>query len=170
MKFSTKTISAIGGLFCAGSVLAQEAEPDIVSSRYGDWTVNCTSVESGPDSLCQMQQQLSIRASGKLLAEVAVARAPKGGVFRAVLRVPLDAWLRTPATLLTGKEELAQADYFGCGPSGCLADVEIDKQTFERFLAVGELALSFETLGRKMIAIPLSVKGLSDAGNVISNE
>ncbi len=165
MAFSLKKLKypALFGLALAltGVGFAQPANAQgVVRSGHGAWQIRCDN-KSGPGvDICALMQSVTAKNNPNIGITVILQKHKNN---KTILRVqaPLGVLLPGGLGLTVDGKKLGRTTFLRCLPSGCLADVPLEKKILKLFKS-GKKAtfVVFET-PNKGIGLPVSLTGFT---------
>ena len=125
------------------------------------WIVNCASVTG--QMACEAVQTLTIQKTGQLLLSVSVRMPPGSKTGAMMLHLPHGMFLPDGVALaIDGASGPKQAVQM-CDQKGCYVGMPIE-ETFLKGLQTGKtLSVSFKSLEKKEITVPISLSGFKEA-------
>ncbi|HEX2525019.1 MAG TPA: invasion associated locus B family protein [Geminicoccus sp.] len=185
LRPSRKARAALAGLFLLVPALAGAADapvapppsakpdpamldqPSVTTATYGDWLVRCLPKAGGApgERFCEVTQGIQLADRQGLIARLVLGRLEKDGPLRLVVQLPLGTWLPSGATLFLDAETKAGlAAPFTICLQDCLANVVVpDDLVDDLKTAPGPGRLEYVNGARKLVALPVSFKGLKAA-------
>ncbi len=165
MAFFLKKIKPTA-LFCLAAGLAglgfsqPSAAQGIVRSDHGSWQIRCDN-KSGPGvDICALMQSVTAKNNPNIGITVILQKHKKN---KTILRVqaPLGVLLPGGLGLKVDGKDMGRTTFLRCLPSGCLADVPLEKKILKLFKS-GKRAtfVVFET-PKKGIGLPVSLTGFT---------
>jgi len=131
---------------------------------YGDWRTACPPA-ANKDQNCSMIEQIMDSRTGQSVVQVGVATT-KGKITLSV-NVPLGVLLPAGAGLVLGSDKPQIFPYRTCTQSGCIADLVLDHKGLASLAAAKDGKVLVAGLDQKAVAIPISLKGYSDAAQAL---
>jgi invasion protein IalB len=129
---------------------------------YGDWRTACPPA-SNKDQNCSMIEQIMDSRTGQSVVQLAVATS-KGKTTLSV-NVPLGVLLPAGAGFVMGSDKPLIFPYRTCTQQGCIADLVLDDKAQASLAAATDGKVLVAGLDQKAVAIPISLKGYSDAAH-----
>lgn len=151
----------------ATPVLAVSSDPAATTAAYGDWVLRCE--KTGEKTrLCEVAQTIQVKEQDKTLpvAQIAFGRLKPGEPLRVTVALPSNITLPSSAALSLNDKDPRPIDlpWRRCLPGNCIADAQPAADALKGFLTASEPArLSFTDANGRVIALPLSVRGLQQA-------
>ena len=157
----------------AGNAFAQDAAPSALSETYGDWVIQCATVQNHPQggaaakpkSTCQMSQELRQDKTGQRALLIVFNRSgtdkpPLSGTIVAPFGLELQAGL----SLLLKEDVYVKTSYRTCLPQGCIAPIAANAE-FEEALRANEkltVAMTASDTGQP-VKLDVSLKGFAQS-------
>lgn len=151
----------------AAPVPAVGSDPAATTAAYGDWILKCE--KTGEKSrLCEVAQTIQIKEQDKALpvAQIAFGRLKPGEPLRVTVALPSNITLPSSAALSLNDKDPRPIDlpWRRCLPGTCIADAQPAADALKGILNASEPArLSFTDASGRVVALPLSVRGLQQA-------
>lgn len=151
----------------AAPVLAVSSDPAATTAAYGDWVLRCERT-SEKSRLCEVAQTIQIKDQDKTLpiAQVAFGRLKAGEPLRVTVALPSNISLPSSAALALNDKDPHPVDlpWRRCLPGNCIADAQPTVDALKGILSASEPArLSFTDAAGRVVALPLSLRGLQQA-------
>jgi len=131
-------------------------------TTYQDWRAACPPAAL-KDQKCQMMQDVLDGKTGSVVAQIAIGN--DNGKDELVATLPLGLALEPGVGLTIGTDPVRVFPYRTCSQGGCLAVLPLDDKIVAAFGSAKDGRLLIAGLDGKPVAIPLSLKGYSDAMN-----
>jgi invasion protein IalB len=129
-------------------------------TTYQDWRTACPPATL-KDQKCQMMQDVMDTKSGQGVAQIAIGNQDNKDQF--VTTLPLGLALEPGVGLVIGSDPVRVFPYRTCGQGGCIAVLALDDKTETALKSAKDGKILVAGLDGKPVAIPLSLKGYSDA-------
>ncbi len=163
IKLNTKIPLLLMGLSGFGGVaMATES----TTYTFDSWQVTCQQTKDHTNH-CAMSQQGIDRKSGRQIYQVTIS-FPKGKAQPQLnVLVPLGVSLRAGATIEVKKNAGSpfKMPYRYCIAAGCLAKMGMNQKILDAFRHGHKADLRIQSLNKKEVVLPLSLKGYSKAFN-----
>lgn len=131
-----------------------------------DWRIACPSAAT-KDGTCEIVQDL---LDGKTRGEIArFALATDAGKRVLLINLPLGVSLDPGVGLAFGTDPEKNIGYRTCNAQGCIAEAPLDDKLLASLNAGKDGKVLVTGLDNKRVAIPMSLKGLSDAQRIYRN-
>jgi len=150
-------------LFAIGTAMAEDAKPaETKPADANPWVVNCSSGSSGTDLQCQVSQNLTEAKTGQRVLTVTV-RQQTGTGFAMLLALPHGLFLPSGASYqIDGGKKLTVAIQTS-DQNGAYAAVPLAPELVKAMRIGATLNIGMETVTRKPVTIPVSLKGFGNA-------
>ncbi len=141
-----------------------------VDEVFGDWQRECLRIpgEEGP-APCQITQFLREEPEGQPVGKVSLGKLPEGGeaVAGSMVIVPLGVLLTQQMTVGVDSAAPKRYPYRFCDPNGCVAQIGYTGAEIDAFMKGNQATLTVVPTAApdQQIALPLSLKGFTDAWN-----
>jgi invasion protein IalB len=133
---------------------------------FDDWRLICPA-DKDDKVACQLTSELVDPKSGTQLSQLSISSDQ--GKETLIVRVPLTVLIPAGVGIQFGTETQTM-QYATCAPNGCLAFVPFDDKLRASFDAAKSLSvLVTASQNGKSVALPMSVKGYSDAMKALNN-
>ena len=146
----------------APAAAAPAAEKDTAKDKTAKtealWTKRCET-EGEKKGQCELFQRLIVKETGKRVVEFAVGYPEKKDEARGVIVLPLGILLTEGVKLQIDAGQTFSVKPRYCGPEGCYAYVNLNKQMLDLMRKGKEAGISFQTLQGKTITVKLSLEG-----------
>ncbi len=130
--------------------------------RHGDWSVHC--VEKKDDKPgCFMYQNLFNKENKQLVMRVAIGFLEKKNEPVSMMTLPLGVGLRAGVLIQVDDNKSGQAPYEYCDKVGCRVTMKLGKEAVETMRKGKVMNVSFATVQRQKVAVPVSLKGFNEA-------
>jgi len=134
-----------------------------VQSEGPGWAVNCKSAASEKGLECRLSQTVVTRQGGQVLADVRFRIPADKKAPEAIVRLPLGILLSAGATLQVDDKAPQRLTFRTCDRNGCYARTPVSTEMLATLQKGKQLQVSFKNLAEKLITVPLSLDGFSDA-------
>lgn len=143
------------------------ADPASTAASYGDWVLRCQRM-SEKERVCEVAQTIQVKEQDKTLplAQIAFSQSKPGTALKVTVALPNNIVLPSSAALaLTEKDpHPIELPWRRCLPGGCIADAQPAAEAIKPYLTASEPGrLSFTDASGRVIAMPLSLRGLQQA-------
>jgi invasion protein IalB len=145
----------------------QGQQPNLESTAYQDWTVQCR-VQNGQTGPCRMGQGVRNNDNQQELMQVIVARTPQQGPI-ANFVVPLGVNLRAPLQIAVDGNQLGQAQYVSCVQRGCVARMQVSDGMLSAMKQGRRLQVTLTGQRGNTRTVPASLLGFTDAYNALTS-
>ena len=141
-----------------------------VDEVFGDWQRECLRIpgDTGPVP-CQITQFLREEPEGQPVGKVSLGKLPAGGeaVAGSMVIVPLGVLLTQQMTVGVDSAAPKRYPYRFCDPNGCVAQIGYTNAEIDAFMKGNKATLTVVPTAApdQQIALPLSLKGFTDAWN-----
>jgi invasion protein IalB len=135
-------------------------------TAFGDWRAACPPAGS-KDQNCSMIEQIMDSRTGQSVVQVGVATVK--GKSTLSINVPLGVLLPAGAGLVLGSDQPRIFAYRTCTQQGCIADLPLDEKTLASLNSVKDGKVLVAGMDQKAVAIPISLKGYTDAARALHN-
>jgi invasion protein IalB len=135
--------------------------------------VRCaTHADKPPHKTSEMEQLSRLKGRQKPFSRVAISRPAKGQPVRLVVQVPVNVWLATSVKIqINGKDSGLMEPFRRCMPVGCFAAIALKGDIVNAFRAAKtQVRIVYANGARQQVAVPLSLRGLSQAFNALTKE
>ena len=129
-------------------------------TTYQDWRTACPPAIL-KDQKCQMMQDVLDTKSGTTVAQIAIGT--QNGKDELVATLPLGLALEPGVGLTLGTDPVRVFPFRTCGQGGCIAVLDLDAKIDAPLKSSKDGRVLVAGLDGKPVAIPLSLKGYSDA-------
>lgn len=150
-----------------GQGQGQGQQPNIESTSYEDWVVQCR-VENGQTGPCRMGQGVRNSDNQQEIMQVIVARPPNGGTI-ANFVVPLGVNLQAPLQIAVDGNQLGQADFVSCVQRGCVARLQVSDGMLSAMKQGRRLQVTLTGQRGNSRTVPASLLGFTDAYNALTS-
>ena len=150
-----------------GQGQAQGQQPNIQSTSYEDWTVQCR-VQNGQTGPCRMGQGVRNSENQQEIMQVIVARTPQQGPI-ANFVVPLGVNLRAPLQIAVDGNALGEANYVSCVQRGCVARMQVSDGMLGAMKQGRRLQITLTGQRGNTRTVPASLLGFTDAYNALTS-
>jgi invasion protein IalB len=150
-----------------GQGQAQGQQPNIESTSYEDWTVQCR-VQNGQTGPCRMGQGVRNSENQQEIMQVIVARTPQQGPI-ANFVVPLGVNLRAPLQIAVDGNALGEANYVSCVQRGCVARMQVSDGMLGAMKQGRRLQITLTGQRGNTRTVPASLLGFTDAYNALTS-
>lgn len=162
---------SLAGAFLAvllTSAFAQEQ----TTATYEDWTLRCALSDKRPAKFCDVEQLSQLKGNGKPFSRVVISPPTAGQPLQLIIQVPVNVWLATAVKIqIDGKETGLMGPFGRCTPAGCFARIALKDSIVRQFSAArAQVRIVYADAAKGEIAIPLSLKGFSQAFNALTKE
>jgi invasion protein IalB len=172
-RFCRMAVLAIaGGMLAAGPAQAQGA----VKQTFGDWELRCEAQSpgetaaapaAGPGEQCYLYQNVADASSDRLNLIIAILRVPdpkKPDSRKLILRVlaPVGVLLPRGLGLKLDDADIGSTGFVRCWPYACIAEVDIDKNLQDQFVAAKQATFFFAVAEDEMRGLPINLDKLGD--------
>ncbi|MBK1667977.1 hypothetical protein CKO28_08000 [Rhodovibrio sodomensis] len=146
----------------------QGQQPNIESTSYEDWVVQCRVQPNGPNGPCRMGQGVRNSQNQQEIMQVIVARTPQQGPIVNFI-VPLGVNLQAPLTVAVDGNQLGQADYVSCVQRGCVARMQVSDGMLSAMKQGRRLQVTLTGQRGNTRTVPASLLGFTDAYNALTS-
>lgn len=158
---SIYTVMALAAILMASG--AQAAVKG--GEKFGDWAVACEQAkppgQEKAQTICHVFQNLKVKGSGKIVLEVQVGYLKDKAVMFVV--VPLGVFLAPGVQLQVDDGTSFRVPYEVCTKDGCRVGVPLNADRIGQLQKGKELKISVINIERKIVNLPVSLKGFSKA-------
>ncbi len=144
--------------------------PSITTATYGDWTLRCVTLDEADRSRsCEIVLTVQVQGHSQPIAQLALGRLPGQTelIMTAVLpvNVALARKVHVSGNAKTGPEEKGGIDlsWTRCLRTACFAEARPGEADLDVLRAEPAGTLAFEDAAGRMITLPLSWRGISQA-------
>ncbi len=146
-------------LFCSSSYAVENGK------EFGDWKVQCTDEET---QQCHIFQDLLEKESKQRVLHISVGKLQGNEDIATILTLPLGISLPPGIGIRIGDQDPKAIPLQACFTNGCQAAIKLDQESIAAMREQNEAEVYFYNLENKAIAIPVSLRGFSDALNAIT--
>ena len=132
----------------------------MTTTFFDDWRVICPALRQ-PDPSCQLRQDLLNAQSRAEVAHLVIASGAGGAVLTATL--PYDVLIQPGLGLSLDGGKVQAYPFQTCDSTGCVARIPADEGLRNALRAAKQGRLLFAGLDKKVIALPFSLRGFSEA-------
>jgi invasion protein IalB len=150
-----------------GQGQGQGQQPNIESTSYEDWVVQCR-VQQGQNGPCRMGQGVRNSDNQQEILQVIVARSPQQGPIANFI-VPLGVNLQAPLTIAVDGNQLGQATYVSCVQRGCVARMQVSDGMLAAMKQGRRLQITLTGQRGNTRTVPASLLGFTDAYNALTS-
>ena len=129
-------------------------------TTYQDWRTACPPATL-KDQKCQMMQDVLDSKTSQPVVRVAIGTRERQAELG--LTLPLGLALEPGIGLTLGTDPVRVFPYRTCGQGGCIAVLDLDAKTIASMKSSKDAKILVAGLDGKPVAIPMSLKGYSDA-------
>ncbi|MFD9899475.1 invasion associated locus B family protein [Mesorhizobium sp. UC74_2] len=172
MWASAATVLVMLGATVSG-VYAEEAKPsakpadakaaDAKQPEGNPWVVNCASGGSGTDLECQASQNLTESKTGQRVLTLTVRRQADNGSLAMLLALPHGLFLPAGASYQIDSGNKAPVAIQTSDQNGAYAAVPLTPELLTGLKSGTTLSIGMESVTRKPVTIPVSLKGFTAA-------
>jgi len=149
----------------------QAPVPDRTSAQFGDWALSCMGASAARQ--CELTQTVQDRQRQQS-AVVGFARAVHDQPPKLVVRLPGAILVATPLRVVLEPTETLVLPFRVCGPSGCLAELELRDEAMLRRLqarpADRPARVVWRDAGNNEASFNLSFRGFAAALDALARE
>ncbi|CDX56136.1 Invasion associated locus B family protein [Mesorhizobium plurifarium] len=147
-----------------GLAVAQDATPsETKPSDASPWVVNCSSGSTGTELQCQVSQNLTEAKTGQRVLTVTVRRQQGAAGFAMLLALPHGLFLPSGASYQIDSGKKATVAIQTSDQNGAYAAVPLSVELVKAMRSGTTLNIGMESVTRKPVTIPVSLKGFSAA-------
>jgi invasion protein IalB len=132
----------------------------MTTAFFDDWRVICPALRQA-DPSCQLRQDLLNAKSRAEVAHLVIANGAGGTVLTATL--PYDVLIQPGVGLSLNGGKVQVFPFQTCDSTGCVARIPADEELRGALRAAKQGRLLFAGLDKKVIALPFSLRGFSEA-------
>jgi invasion protein IalB len=156
------TVLALCVLTAPASAQQQQLQ-NVEKSTSGDWSLQCGTLPSGGQRLCQMSQVVNNPKDGKPLLQALVFRPPgdKAAVMRLI--APLGVWLRPGIGFSIDGGSKNNLKYEFCLSAGCIAQIKLSSGLVSALKRGSKARLNIHTIRRQKLNLSVSLRGFTAA-------
>lgn len=159
VRLMTFLAASVLVLLLARSASAQDARP----ADANPWVVNCSSGSTGTELQCQVSQNLTESKSGQRVLTVTVRRQQGASGFAMLLALPHGLFLPSGVSYQIDSGQKAIVAIQTSDQNGAYAALPLAPELLKTMRSGATLNIGMETVSRKPVAIPVSLKGFSAA-------
>lgn len=148
----------LAAAFC-GSAAAQQAQP---ATPVPPWESSCTQASRNDPPDCRMTQSVVMRESGRMLMRVSVRMPAEGGNPAMMLQLPHGLYLPDGVALQIDDTDWQSVGVQTCDAEGCYAGLPIQEADIAKLTAGKMMKVSFKSLARETIAVPVDLSGFGE--------
>ena len=150
-----------------GQGQGQGQQPNVESTSYEDWVVQCR-VQQGQNGPCRMGQGVRSSENQQEILQVIVARSPQQGPIANFI-VPLGVNLQAPLTIAVDGNQLGEATYVSCVQRGCVARMQVSDGMLAAMKQGRRLQITLTGQRGNTRTVPASLLGFTDAYNALTS-
>ena len=150
-----------------GQGQGQGQQPNVESTSYEDWVVQCR-VQQGQNGPCRMGQGVRNSDNQQEILQVIVARSPQQGPIANFI-VPLGVNLQAPLTVAVDGNQLGEATYVSCVQRGCVARMQVSDGMLAAMKQGRRLQITLTGQRGNTRTVPASLLGFTDAYNALTS-
>ena len=139
---------------------------------FGDWAKKCESskdAEGVERQICYVFQTVSNKETGQMIMQVRVGFAPGKNEPVMIATLPLGALLPPGAAFVVEGAEPVKMPFLACGREGCTTIGQLLSKAVVDAMQKGETAsVRVALLNKKVLPVPVSLKGFTRAYNAIA--
>jgi invasion protein IalB len=142
-------------------------EPAAAAQAEIPWDTNCaqTSRQDEPD--CEMSQMVIVPQSRQVLLRLEVQVPADQSGSRMMLQMPHGIYLPEGLTLEIDQQAWQETGLQTCDGNGCYAALQLDGDALRRLQEGTQLTVSFHSLSREVVSVPVDLNGFTEAYNRI---
>ncbi|ACA20072.1 invasion associated locus B family protein [Methylobacterium sp. 4-46] len=154
------------------------AEPGLTTATFADWVLRCQRLVDGEKTtrLCEVAQAVQIQGQAAPVAQVAIGRVPGEDGLHVTAVLPVNASFASGVRLAgedkDGKDGGAlDMAWRRCLPGACAAEGPAKDDVLKRWRGPIEASrLTFKDAAGREVAVPISLRGLSQALDALAKE
>jgi invasion protein IalB len=144
--------------------MAEDAQPGAAKPADANpWVVNCASGSTGTELQCQVSQNLSEAKSGQRVLTVTVRRQENAAGFAMLLALPHGLFLPSGASYRIDSGKKSTVAIQTCDQNGAYAAMPLAPELVKAMRSGTTLNIDMESVTRKPVTIPVSLKGFGAA-------
>lgn len=149
------------------------AAPQRTTASFGDWVLRCESIAAQSKRVCEVAHMIVAQGQTAPLAQIAIGRQAPNEAERLTVVVPPNIAIGVKLQVITAKAGAAPIEltWQRCMPGGCFASVALSNAALNELTAPSEPGrIVFANAANHEIALPLSLRGLSQAMTALAKE
>lgn len=169
----TLLIAILFTLFVANAYAANDAV-----TTFGDWAKQCESVPVNPEAkdgkgkkeqVCFIYQTVSSKKTKETIMQVRIGFPPKSNEPVMIVTLPLGVLLPPGAAFMVGSAKPVDMPFLACGREGCTTlGQKLDSNVLNAMRKGTDGSIRVALLNKKVLPIPVSLKGFTRAYNAIA--
>lgn len=162
-RFATWQRAGLAGAFFGAILLGfagTASAQGVVRSSHGDWQMRCDDTQGPGVDICALMQSVTAK-DNKNIGITIIIQKHKGGKVLLRAQTPLGVLLPGGLGLQVDGKDLGRTIFLRCLPSGCLAEVPLDKKVLSNFRAGAKATFVIFESPKKGIGLPVSLKGFT---------
>jgi invasion protein IalB len=159
----TCLVTFLAGLLLVLPMTKSASAEDAKSADANPWAVNCSSGSTGTELQCQVSQNLTESKSGQRVLTVTVRRQQGASDFAMLLALPHGLFLPSGVSYQIDSGQKATVAIQTSDQNGAYAALPLAPELVKAMRSGVTLNVGMETVGRKPVTIPVSLKGFSAA-------
>ena len=165
--FVTAALTAGSAVSADEKAAAKAATPTAATKTDALWAKRCET-EGEKKGQCELFQRLVVKETGKRVVEFAVGYPEKKEEARGVIVLPLGILLTEGVKMqIDGGQSFTFKPRY-CGPEGCFAFVNMNKQMLDIMRKGKEASLTFQTVQGQNLTVKMSLEGFGKTLKEIS--
>lgn len=151
-------------LLLTGPAMAEDAKPaEPTPADANPWVVNCSSGSTGTELQCQVSQNLTEAKTGQRVLTVTVRGQQNAAGFAMLLALPHGLFLPSGASYQIDSGKKATVAIQTSDQNGAYAAVPLAPELVKAMRSGTTLNIGMESVTRKPVTIPVSLKGFGAA-------
>lgn len=151
-------------LLATGLAVAEDGKPaETKPSDANPWVVNCSSGSTGTELQCQVSQNLTEAKTGQRVLTVTVRRQQGAAGFAMLLALPHGLFLPSGTSYQIDGGRKATVAIQTSDQNGAYAAVPLAPELIKAMRSGTTLNIGMESVTRKPVTIPVSLKGFGAA-------
>mgnify|MGYP000625112813 CR=1 FL=1 len=151
-----------------GQGQGQGQQPQIESTQFEDWTLQCRPQQGQQPRACRMVQAVSQDNSQNQIMQIIIAQPPQRGTV-ATFVVPLGVYLQQNPAIKVDGNQIGSATYVSCVQQGCVARMEVDRSALTAMRQGRQLQITLTGQRGNSRDISASLLGFTDAYSNLSS-
>ena len=142
------------------------------TATYEDWTVRCVASGKPPKKVCDLEQLSHLKGTERPFSRIEISRPAKGQPLRLLVQVPVNVSLATGVRVqVDGRDWGLAGPFRRCLLAGCFATIALKDGVLKTFGATkAPVRIVYANAAKAKVAIPLSLKGFSQAFDALTKE
>ncbi len=165
-----------GGGDAAQKPGATQADPNVKSVAYGDWTLHCQSVGTAPQArkICEVVQTINLKDQSAPFSQIAIGKPAPNESSMVTVVVPINVSFPSAVQIATNEKDAAPLEltWKRCIPGGCFASVVLKDDVIKKWRSLNEASgrVGFKNALSQEVIMPMSFKGLSQGLDALAKE